>query len=641
MTSGWCQQGDFVVPNPAAMQYAMMGDGQHMWSSAEQMQSIECWGVAVDPSHCSYAQAPQFHQQMMPQSDLSQTTPMPAQQWGVPMPSQSAMPFQMMSQMQDLLVPSMQTLPMQEDEHSLQMLRMTQMQLPQTQFPQMNFPPTPMSQVSTTTSGDSTPTDIDRCMAVVLPQAWLNADEPPQQVKRAHVPAPDASNLEGRVCEVACQSAAGSRHVQQEMDSAPAGKRLALVEELRWNVCAMIHSPHGNYAIAKAIEVVPASSTGFIVEEFSSDIIGLARHKFGIRILKHILTEHYQSLDGSPLVPQIIGTILENAAVLCFHRYGNYSFKFVLEHGKSLDKHKIACILRGAGLLSFATDQFASNVLKQAFESCSTGDQHAMVDELLRSRESVRAMRENSAGDTVLRALATSKVASIASKAMHAIIDLHALPWADSKAFATQLLVSAEHRQEMMRSLRGKLLEVAGIDGAWSRRVQDAIKLYSQDNSQECLKMLSSEFHGRVCDALKSPHAHFVMHTAMEAFPEALTDQVVDEVLDDLFDVCKSRYGYQAILCLIRHCPLSTFHKLLQGTLCCVTPLSCHEYGNWVVQEMLKRGPMECKRKLTKQLSSTNDQKNALWNDTFGRHVAKLLVPEKLGPRAHGGSRYG
>ena len=48
-------------------------------------------------------------------------------------------------------------------------------------------------------------------------------------------------------------------------------------------------------------------------------------------------------------------------------------------------------------------------------------------------------------------------------------------------------------------------------------------------------------------------------------------------------------------------------------------------FGSWVVQEMLKRGPVECKPKLTKQLSSTNDQKNALWNDPFGRHVAQLL----------------
>jgi len=173
MTSGWCQQGGFVVPHTAPVQYPMMGDGQHMWSSAAQMQGIECWGVAVDPSHCSYAQAPQFHQQMMPQSDLSQMTPMPDQQWGVPMPSQSAVPFQMMSQMQDPLVPSMQTLPMTADEHSLQMLQMTQLQLPQMQLPQMEFPPTPMSQVSTTASDDRTPRDIDidQCMANVMPQA--------------------------------------------------------------------------------------------------------------------------------------------------------------------------------------------------------------------------------------------------------------------------------------------------------------------------------------------------------------------------------------------------------------------------------------------------------------------------------------
>merc|ERR1711865_496226 len=136
---------------------------------------MDCWGAPVDPSQmqCSYAQASQLQQQMMHQSDLSQMTPMLDQQWGGPMPLQEAMPYEMMSQMQDPLVPSMQTLPMTADEQSLQMLQMTQLQLPQMQLPQMEFPPTPMSQVSTTASDNRTPrdVDIDQCMANVLPQA--------------------------------------------------------------------------------------------------------------------------------------------------------------------------------------------------------------------------------------------------------------------------------------------------------------------------------------------------------------------------------------------------------------------------------------------------------------------------------------
>ena len=59
-------------------------------------------------------------------------------------------------------------------------------------------------------------------------------------------------------------------------------------------------------------------------------------------------------------------------------------------------------------------------------------------------------------------------------------------------------MVSADDRRDMMRSLRGKLLVVAGIDGAWSRCVQNAIERYSQDNERACLTMLSSEFQGRV-----------------------------------------------------------------------------------------------------------------------------------------------
>ena len=64
-------------------------------------------------------------------------------------------------------------------------------------------------------------------------------------------------------------------------------------------------------------------------------------------------------------------------------------------------------------------------------------------------------------------------------------------------------------------------------------------------------------------------------------------------MLDHLFDVCTNRYGYHAMLCLIRKCPPTSFHRLLEGMLCCVMKLSCHEFGNWIIQEMLKCGPVQ------------------------------------------------
>ena len=124
----------------------------------------------------------------------------------------------------------------------------------------------------------------------------------------------------------------------------------------------MILSPFGNYVITKAMDVVPASSTCFVVEEFSRDILGYACHKFGIRILKHILTYHCHSKEGSPMVPVIIDTILSTASFLCFYKFGHLFFGLVVEYGKTHDRHNIVRILQIVGLLPFATDEISLEI---------------------------------------------------------------------------------------------------------------------------------------------------------------------------------------------------------------------------------------------------------------------------------------
>jgi hypothetical protein len=160
-------QNGAVMQYDSQYEYALAGDGQHMWSGAGQMQSNDCWQVPVDQtdytSQCAYMQQVPQMQQQMASPEISQLLGM-TDQLSMPPQAQQQMQVQMPFQVQQSQFQQMA--PMAMDEQSMQMLQMQspQMQLPQ--LPQMELPQTPMSQMS----GESTPCDIDRCMAIVMPQ---------------------------------------------------------------------------------------------------------------------------------------------------------------------------------------------------------------------------------------------------------------------------------------------------------------------------------------------------------------------------------------------------------------------------------------------------------------------------------------
>jgi len=139
-----------------AMQYAGVGDSDQMWGNAGQMQGNECWGVSMDPSQMPqqypYAQqSHQFQQPMLPQ-EITQMQSMSVQQSPeVFMPHNSTPTMAMMPEM------DMQTLQVQQ----VQMLTPMHAQ-------HLQMAPSPTSVMS---SGSGSPTDIERCMAIVLPGA--------------------------------------------------------------------------------------------------------------------------------------------------------------------------------------------------------------------------------------------------------------------------------------------------------------------------------------------------------------------------------------------------------------------------------------------------------------------------------------
>jgi len=129
-------------------------DGQQMWNGAGQMHGNGGWGVPA-----SQPQMPMQHMYAQQVSPLEQQA-MPSQQQDQMLMYQSQMPQQV------------QTAQMQMPQMQMPQMEMPQMQMPQMQMPQMQMQQMQQMEMPTpTASGDSTPADVDRCMAIINPQA--------------------------------------------------------------------------------------------------------------------------------------------------------------------------------------------------------------------------------------------------------------------------------------------------------------------------------------------------------------------------------------------------------------------------------------------------------------------------------------
>lgn len=166
----------------------MAGGSQDMWAGAGQTQSNECWQASVDQTHfasqCAHMeQAPQLQRQMpLPvQDQCQQLIEMTDHLLMAPQAQQhqmqQQMPFQARPQMIAQQPQVQQMTPTAMDEQTIHMFQMQSQQMHLPQLPHMDLPQTPMSYMSgeqtpmSHISGASTPSDIDRCMAIVMPTA--------------------------------------------------------------------------------------------------------------------------------------------------------------------------------------------------------------------------------------------------------------------------------------------------------------------------------------------------------------------------------------------------------------------------------------------------------------------------------------
>jgi len=118
------------------------------------------------------------------------------------------------------------------------------------------------------------------------------------------------------------------------------------------------------------------------------------------------------------------------------------------------------------------------------------------------------------------------------------------------------------------------------------RIVQKAIDVGTPTYQHQLVENL----HGRVNEAIKSPHTNYVLQKFIETMPPERMQFVLAELQGQGRYVSRHRFGCRIIQRLIEHCPPSQTEPLINEILCDAAPLCRHQYGNFIVQHILQHG---------------------------------------------------
>eukprot|EP00747_Dinoflagellata_sp_TGD_P161920 gnl/TRDRNA2_/TRDRNA2_178959_c0_seq1.p1 gnl/TRDRNA2_/TRDRNA2_178959_c0~~gnl/TRDRNA2_/TRDRNA2_178959_c0_seq1.p1 ORF type:complete len:434 (+),score=85.96 gnl/TRDRNA2_/TRDRNA2_178959_c0_seq1:86-1387(+) len=197
--------------------------------------------------------------------------------------------------------------------------------------------------------------------------------------------------------------AAGCRLVQTALKEAGQQQACDFLAELAGQARACCSSPHANYVIQKAIEVLPTSLAATIAEELLGSGYEVARHRFGCRVLCRLVEHHCSDcMDGA--TARLIDEILQSAAELICHNYGHHVINAVLEHGSSAQRQKVAVVLR-ANAAHNAKNRHASFVCETLLTVCTASEKAALADELIFGPGGLVALAGHQFGIYVVRAV--------------------------------------------------------------------------------------------------------------------------------------------------------------------------------------------------------------------------------------------
>jgi hypothetical protein len=141
-------------------------------------------------------------------------------------------------------------------------------------------------------------------------------------------------------------------------------------------------------------------------------------------------------------------------------------------------------------------------------------------------------------------------------------------------------------------------------DAQGCRLVQEEL-----DSSNEEVQLrIAEELRGHIYEALRSPHANFVVRKCVEVIPASELQFIIDELLCvGAFAICeiaRNRFGCRIIESLFTHCPSSQLYELAEILIADSSDLCGHMYGNFAIQTLLGYGTEDQKKNILEALTT-------------------------------------
>lgn len=125
-------------------------------------------------------------------------------------------------------------------------------------------------------------------------------------------------------------------------------------------------------------------------------------------------------------------------------------------------------------------------------------------------------------------------------------------------------------------------------DAQGCRLVQEALENASRDDDR---RELASEMHTHVWEALRCPHANFVLQKIIGVLRPQQSQFIIDEIQSKGgLKAARHRFGCRVLQRLLEHCTALQVEPLVEELLQNASALSRHVYGHYVVQHVLEHG---------------------------------------------------
>jgi len=193
--------------------------------------------------------------------------------------------------------------------------------------------------------------------------------------------------------------AQGCRLAQDALDKANRDVQMELALTLRSHIREAINSPHANYVVQKIVEALPPSNVPFIVEELNGDVLQIAQHRYGVRILCRVL-EHCPP----KMIERLIAQATENVALLCRHKYGTYLAQHIMEYGTS-EQCRIVVRTLAENSVQYAKHRSGSTLIERALLHTELPEQRDLLKTLLQDATALAQVASSRHGFRVIKAL--------------------------------------------------------------------------------------------------------------------------------------------------------------------------------------------------------------------------------------------